>query len=866
VHTRRLVITLDCRLLSLHDQADPLLERHRELAEIDRALERARAGVSSLLVVEGDAGEGKSALLAHAHARANGTEIVAFDDAHRLDRAGLEAVRAGERARGGRAPGEVIVVTFRPAEPDADEAALDELRTTFGAVRFRLRPLSLAAVSELVRSREPTAGDELCAAVHAATAGNPLYVDELLAGDPRRSVVPAIGDRALRRAASLGPDGPRLLAAMAVLGDGERLAEGAQVAGLSEDRALEFAHRLRRMGLLAAEDPFSFAQPIVRRSVRAALPDGRRTAAHAAAAAALEQAGAPAQRVAEHLAALVPAGAASVASGLIRAADAAGESLDAIRWLRRALDEGAEEPPRADLLYRLGMVELIARDPAAIGHLREMIELTTDPARRVPTALALAEMLAYAGQWEDAMGLIRRIDPDLEHGPVQLRAQAASILAVTTAHDAARVHIFDAERPRFEELSRGTSWSARALAALLASAGAQRGEPAERVLALAERSLQGGNLLAEQSGGGWAAPQLLGAYVVVDAVERALAVTAEVDAAARSAGSPTGEMIAAAYRGWIACRCGDLVNGEADLRQALAMADESFQMMSATAFFFLTDALLERPGLGDIAASVRAMTMEPAFMSTWSGAMMLWPRGLVRLIERDRAGAVEDLRAVGRIATALRTAPSMAPWRSALALALPDSGRDEAVALVQEELAVARASGLPRPEGVALRAAGLLAGGEEGIELLRAAVDVLERSPARLELARALVELGGALRRGGRRQLARGPLEAGLDLAVGGGALRLAARARDELAAAAGRPPRDATSGRVLTASELRIARLAIAGASNPEIARTLFVSLKTVETHLSHVYSKLGLSGRGARERLAAALVPHEAPDRTNV
>jgi DNA-binding NarL/FixJ family response regulator len=58
-----------------------------------------------------------------------------------------------------------------------------------------------------------------------------------------------------------------------------------------------------------------------------------------------------------------------------------------------------------------------------------------------------------------------------------------------------------------------------------------------------------------------------------------------------------------------------------------------------------------------------------------------------------------------------------------------------------------------------------------------------------------------------------------------------------------------------LTASELRVARLAAEGRSNPEVAQELFVSLKTVETHLSHAYAKLRLSGPGARRQLAAAL-----------
>jgi DNA-binding CsgD family transcriptional regulator len=118
------------------------------------------------------------------------------------------------------------------------------------------------------------------------------------------------------------------------------------------------------------------------------------------------------------------------------------------------------------------------------------------------------------------------------------------------------------------------------------------------------------------------------------------------------------------------------------------------------------------------------------------------------------------------------------------------------------------------------------------------------------------VELGAALRRRNRRAEARDQLTVGIELARRCGADRLAIRARDELRAAGGRPRRQATTGRdALTASELRVALLAADSRTNPEIAQELYVSLKTVETHLSHAYAKLGLAGQGSRGRLAEAL-----------
>ena len=128
---------------------------------------------------------------------------------------------------------------------------------------------------------------------------------------------------------------------------------------------------------------------------------------------------------------------------------------------------------------------------------------------------------------------------------------------------------------------------------------------------------------------------------------------------------------------------------------------------------------------------------------------------------------------------------------------------------------------------------------------------MLERSPARLEQARALTDLGAALRRANRRSEARGPLHEALALARRCGAHALAERASTELRAAGGRSSQPERGGvQQLTASERRVAELAADGHSNPEIAQALFVTRKTVETHLGHVYRKLAISGRAELPR----------------
>ena len=130
---------------------------------------------------------------------------------------------------------------------------------------------------------------------------------------------------------------------------------------------------------------------------------------------------------------------------------------------------------------------------------------------------------------------------------------------------------------------------------------------------------------------------------------------------------------------------------------------------------------------------------------------------------------------------------------------------------------------------------------------------VLDGSICKLERARALVELGAYLRRNGQRREAREPLRDGLELARICGPAPLASRAEDELRAA-GASPRNVTRAGIdaLTASERRVAQVAASGMSNKQIAQALFVTVKTVETHLHRAYQKLDV---GSRAQLAAAL-----------
>jgi DNA-binding CsgD family transcriptional regulator len=200
------------------------------------------------------------------------------------------------------------------------------------------------------------------------------------------------------------------------------------------------------------------------------------------------------------------------------------------------------------------------------------------------------------------------------------------------------------------------------------------------------------------------------------------------------------------------------------------------------------------------------------------------------------------------------SSPAYLSWRSIAARAAAALGdRVRGLDLVDEELALARDCDSRRAVGIALATRGGILGGVAGIEVLRQSTLALEHSGAGLELARAQLALGMALRRASRRTDAREPLRRALDLAHRCGAKTLAETALAELRAAGARPRRQRAWGlEGLTTRELQVAELAAAGLGNSEIAQRLFITPKTVETHMGSIFRKLGTKARGER---AAAL-----------
>jgi DNA-binding CsgD family transcriptional regulator len=168
---------------------------------------------------------------------------------------------------------------------------------------------------------------------------------------------------------------------------------------------------------------------------------------------------------------------------------------------------------------------------------------------------------------------------------------------------------------------------------------------------------------------------------------------------------------------------------------------------------------------------------------------------------------------------------------------------DEGRAVLAEFLGVARGRSRER----LARSQALLADDvDSAAALLGPALAVMERSGHLVGAGRTELVWGEIARRGRRRAEARPHLERACSLLEEAGATPWLRRARSELVAAGGVVAEATASGHdLLTPQELRIARLAAAGASNREVGASVFLSERTVEAHLSAVYRKLQVRGR---------------------
>jgi DNA-binding CsgD family transcriptional regulator len=792
--------------------------------------------------------------------------VLAVDDLHWCDRPSLRFLVYVTRRLEGLPV--LLGVTLRTTEPGTDPALLSEIADDLATSPVRPGPLTDAAVRALVRATlGGEASEPFCAAVHAATGGNPLLVRQLLraleaegvrpdaasAGMVREIGPAAVARTVLVRLARQPPAALAVARAVAVLGEGASLDAVAALADVDEAGVAGAAGALARAEILRPEPPLGFVHALVRDAVYREMPHGERALWHGRAVAALRALGAPPGQVAAQLLSVPPRGDDRVAELLHAAgrdAFARGAPDSAIGLLARALEEPPAPARRPGILLDLGVAETLVDGRAAAGHLRAAFEALEDPVARARTAVVLTQVLTFTTSPEESYEIATRALAELPPELTDLRRRMQAQRAVAIQWGAAPLD----ELAELYDFSGGLDEpgaGARMLETMVALHSVYQARPADEAVELALRAYADGSLLEEDEG----------LFTVVVCLVLGMADREEsmdiMDAMVRRAhrrGSQFGLLAVSLWRGWLHLRRGDLEDAAASLRTALAELEAWHGAAGGDVYAAAHYAQVQLEQ-GDLDGAWRTLAPElrHQLWTSLEGARWWTAVECELLLASGRAEEALERSAQMRIDNPHVDNPLASSWRSPHARALHRLDRTgEALALAEDNLAVARRFGAPSAVARALRELGEMHG-DDGIPLLREAVAVLEGTPARLDLAKANAALGRALRHARVPAEARDPLRRALELADACGAAALAEDVRTELYAAGARPRTAALSGAgALTASERRVAALAADGASNRDIAQALFVTPKTVEVHLSNAYRKLGIR---SRRELAGAL-----------
>jgi DNA-binding NarL/FixJ family response regulator len=793
--------------------------------------------------------------------------VLCIDDAHWSDRTSLRflAQLAGQLDR---LP--LAIVLSAPSREALAPPELAALRGLSGSRTLRPRPLTTEAVQQLIAAAFPKPDPLFVGACERASGGNPLLLHELLLAlreDGRMAsartaagvdgLVPASVQHAvLTRIGRLPAPARALATAVAVLGDGTTLAVAAALADLDLAEAEEAADLLVGAGVLSAEEPLRFRHPLLGAAVAADIAPFARSRAHRRAVALLREVGAPPERLAQHLLAVRPAGDREVVAVLRAAAEHAsrhGETSAAARLLERALEEPPPAEWQTDVIVELALTGAAELDPQAAGRLYEALALLPprDP-RRTRTQRALVKLHFAQGDFGAAGRAADEAMRELDQADPRREELLVDYIAVSTFHAPAGRRLSELLDPLLAAARAGQLPDNPALCGRLATRAGTAGD-VELVRQLTSRALAAESLADDTTHGlvyAFAAASL--SYV--DELELAEAKLTEAIERARRLESMSAWGIASQCRALVRVPQGKLAAAVADIEEAVALHGEGWEFYLGWSVPVLAHARIEQ---GDLSAAEAVLSRHPVEeLRGMEDAFVMDIEARLALERGDPQRALSLLKRAGSFLAERFSIdhPGVLGWRPRAALAaLRAREHDEAQRLAERALEQGRASGIARLEGVALAAAGAVAGGDRGIELLQEGVRALDRSPAALERCHALVQLGATMRRAGHPRGARTPLQQALELAERIGARPLAAFALGELRATGARPRRSAASGAgALTPGELRIAQLAAQGLSNGKIASQLYLTPKTVEWHLSHAYRKLGIS---SRTELAAAL-----------
>ncbi|MET9953719.1 BREX system ATP-binding domain-containing protein [Streptomyces sp. NPDC006339] len=657
----------------------------------------------------------------------------------------------------------------------------------------------------------------------------------------------AVKERILCMLRRLDPHCLEVARAASILGSPLDPAILADLCGVPTEDACRSLSRLTESGLLCPHD-MTFRHPLLAGLLYQDIPCAERAELHRHAARFMWRRNAPREDVAGHLLRSHRLDEPWMARLLLDVAqDTVGrDPAGARRLIEKALLHGVpdELAARAE---GLRIQALTALDlPASARALTAHAACPQDPGDRLQEALSLSDVLLRLDQLARAREVLEEAREEIG----DLDPSAAARLRERLLH--IRLHEGTYRPGVGDGASSGTPSGAgaggenRLERVLLLRTGA--GDSAQAVRRIADRTL---TVPRAPYGSPTWYHALLALLWAGDVDEARRHMDTEVRLA-RADGTVTRIAEALAVRGLVQLHRGLLPDAEDDACQALDLLTRigaAAHHVGALARSVLIDVALEK---GDIAAADALLDKAPPLPGgqpvTWWRLYLLHSTGraLGRLGQAQRGLALiadceEELTRRGVVN------PAVLPWRSTRStLLLAQRNMAAARRVAREETELARRWGAPFALGRALVAQASASTGLEALHLADQALEILEPSPTPLLFAHALYEAGRAHRQIGKARRTRELLHRANELGISLGADGLVEAVQRELRYAGGRPdPRKDSPESLLTPTERQVSELAAGGMSNRDIADLLKVSLRNVESHLTHSYRKLRISGR---------------------
>jgi len=803
--------------------------------------------------------------------------LMVVEDIHWADTATLSAILSVARQL--TLEQMLVVVTARPSPRSADVARLLDDLAAGGARAIDLLPLTPDEVALLARQVLGAAPGPDLTAVLAKAGGNPLWVRAMLrsladeglllgTGDgieATTSELPAsLSDLVVRRLRDLPTPTLELLQITAVLGDAVSLRDVAAVAHRpTVDVVGQLGHAFDTQLLDTADERVVFRHQLVHDAIYQRIPPSARRVLHREAAVALMAAGANRLEVADHL---------------VRGAERGDE--EAVAWLREAAGEAsAQAPPvtaelmrRAEALLPVGHrdADLVASEVVqallragqvteASARAEAILARRHAPEVDIPLRLALLGALALQNRTDELVALAQTSLDSIELGPSgQVMMLAQQSWALTYSGDPRGGESAAARALAISEEGNDAAMTVWALTALLVAVG-RRGRfgealvHARRAAVLAAESHDTRSLplqpkfflglalfdcdlvaearaafreaLDDQFGSAWWLSETLMAdaqasFVIGDWADAVLGLVAGGQAA-QEKGNPLLVNQSLAYRTIIATAVGDLLAAK-ELASPLAPVLEGDQLPYNAGI------------LASAVAGLRAA--ERDFQGAYDVLLHCWQFDIGRECRFYHRCLAPDL------------------VRLALALGHEDVAADVASVV---RTGATLAPDVPTVRSLALRCQGLVDG---DVEALVGAVALARQAPHLVEHTGACEDTAQLLAENGRRDESAALLKEALQRYEQAGAEAWAGRVRAQLRAlgvhpgSRGNRHRPTSGWESLTSTEKAVSRLVAEGLTNGAVARQLYISPHTVNTHLRHVFSKLGVPNRVA----LAALVHH--------